>query len=494
MNILTKTFNTIGRKLVKMTDPSGMLVPSYASSGDKPVLYTSEAVLYYMMCSPVFTSIDKISMEASSIRPLIYNTDTKEFINKHPVLDLLKYPSSNITWSELMYAIAAWYLICGNVYLNADGFIEKIPKTLKIYPAQNSVIIPDAEGNPDIYQARQYVYTDIFKKAEVVNYGRMRLRYYSQTIPNFKEIYHIRTFNPQASSTMVYGLSPLNAVFYDIQQYIQGAKHNLNILQRGSRISGLWSSEKSMTDEQRVRMQQQIDYQMSGAANAGKNILVDGTTVKYQDVLTSNRDMDYVQMRQKVTEGIYTALDIPLPLISEEHMILSNLEGSKAIFYECAVIPLVKRIFEELTSFLMPRYDNENDNLIIYFNENDIPALEPKRNEQAQIKKNIGTFTMNEIRKTYGLEPLVGGNAIYGTISDVPIATDPSDPYSDMEVEKPEQEEIAPTQDQQEETEEEKKASKDKFISTLRRQVNKDGSLRFSEDEILELAGRHYSE
>lgn len=495
MNILTKakeTVNNIGRMLVKMTDQSGMLIPSYMSNGDKPILFSTEAVLYYQMCAPIFTAVDKLCMEASSINPVIFSKKDDKFIYEHPILDLLQYPYSNITWSEMMYAIVAWFLITGNVYITADGFVEKIPRNLRIYPSQTTTIIPNVDGIPDVYQARFYTITDTYNRREVINYNRKRDRYYLSVAPDFKEIYHIRTFNPMQSSMMVYGLSPFNALYYEIQQYIHGAKHNLSVLQRGSRLTGVWKTDKMLSDEQRTRLQQQIDTIMSGSINAGRNLLIDGDSPQYEDLIKNNRDMDYVEMHKRVNECIYNALDIPLPLVSEQHMTLANLEGSKAIFYESAVLQLVKRIFEELTSFLMPRFDNENDDLIITFNENDISALEPKRNEQAKIKKEIGIFTINEIRKLYGLEPLINGNVIYGTISDTPIATDINDPYYTEEPKKPIEEKPDEQQEQIEETEEEKKASKDKFISTLRRQVNKDGSLRFSEDEILELAKRHY--
>lgn len=478
--------------LIKTVDPSGLLVPSYAGTGDKPLLYTQEAVLYYMMCAPIFTAVDKICTEASSIIPRIYDLEKREFIDKNPVLSLLRYPINNTTYSELMYAMCAWYLITGNDYLIAEGFIGKVPRTLDVYPSQNSVITPDTYGTPQIFQARKYTITETYRKQEVVNYNRARFRYYDSSMPNFRELYHIKTYNPQSSSTMVYGLSPFNALYYDIQQYINGAKHNLSILQRGSRLSGVWSADRALTDDQRNRMEQQINAVMAGATNAGRNVLLDQGGAKFQDVMMTSRDMDYVQMRQKVTEGIYNALDIPLPLISEEHMTLGNLEGSKAIFYESAVIPLVKKIFEELTSFLMPRYDNNNDNLIISFNQNDIPALEPKRNEQAKTKKAIGIFTINELRKEYGLDPLLGGDSIYGTMSDTPIASDPTDPTFGEPL--PTSGETKPTAPEPagEEEAEEPEVTKEAFIATMRKQVNKDGTPRFTVEEINELAQKNF--
>lgn len=501
--------NLMQRKINNPSLPMGLPI---WTTGDKPILYSNEAVLYYLECAPVATAIDKIAMEVSSIPPLVYDKKNKEFIEEHPVLELLNSPDADVTYREFMHALASWYLITGNGYIVGDGYIENPPQSLRVYPSSTTTIAAGFEGHAQNYTARVLSLVNNFNRTDVTNWGRRRFRFYAN---EFKEIYHIRTFNPKIDSNMIYGLSPLNAIYYEMRQYVELSKYNLSVLQRQSKISGLLKSKMALTQEQRARLEKQMQDIYSGSQNAGRTMIVDGVEGDYQDLMKNQRDMDYVQMREQVTKSIYNALKIPLPLISEEHMTLSNLEGAKAIFYEQSVIPLANRLFEELTNFLMPRYDNKDSNLKIWYNEQDISALEPKRNEQAKVKKEINIFTTNELRKTYAYDSLVGGQSIYGTLGSTPIATDTSDDhYTCDEQMKPEssvnmnpQEEndagAKPTKPGQSEFENmtdqepdlsdaDQKAAKEKFVNTLRKQVYKDGLPKFTEDEINELAQRHY--
>lgn len=224
---------------------------------------------------------------------------------------------------------------------------------------------------------------------------------------------------------MAYGFSPLNGVYYEMEQYLRSSIHNLSILQRAMKIGGIIKTANVLTDDRRTRLEQQVNAGIKGSSHAGRILVTDKDT-EFQDTISSSRDMDYMQMRTQVTMAIYNALKIPLPLVSEQHMTLSNLVGAKAIFYEQAVLPLRRRIDQELNAFLMPRYEKNNQDLILTFNDHDISALEPMRNEQAKIQKEIGVFTINEIRKNFALEPLQGGGALYSTMQ-MPFAIDLND-------------------------------------------------------------------
>lgn len=505
--------NFLQRKDNNPSIPQGL--PIYPT-GDKPVLYSTEAVLYYLECAPVATAIDKIAADVASIPPLVYSKKHKEFICDHPVLDLLNSPDADITYKEFIHSCATWYMITGNVYIVAVGYIENPPKEIRVYPSQSTTIIVGVDGYAQNFTARVLGLVDAFNRTEVMNWGRPRFRFYGN---EFKELYHIRTFNPQVSSNMAYGLSPLNAIYYEMRQYLEAAKYNLSVLQRQSKVSGIFRTKTVLPAEMRKRLETQMQNMFSGSTNAGRSILLDGTDADFQDLMTTGRDMDYVKMREQVTKSIYKALKIPLPLVSEESMTYSNLEGAKILYYKQSVLPLRARLDEELTNFLMPRYDNKDNDLIITFNEHDIPALESDRNEQAKIKKEIDIFTRNELRKLYAYDELDGGQNLFGKVGDTPVAVNTEDKYfTGEELIKPSESgsgdndmKPKPTSNNTDTyvgqgnselendidlepdlSEAEGKANKEKFITTMRKQVNKDGTSRFTEDEINELVQKHY--
>ena len=502
------SYSDFGNKLInrlieiKVNNPSApMGLPLYPT-GDHPLVYSPEAILFYLECAPVATAINKITMELSSIRPILYNKKTSEFIEDHPVLDLLAAPDADYTYKEFMESLTTFFLVTGNAYIRSVGYIKAPPKTLRVCPSQAATIVVDFDGYAKNITARILAMIDTFDRNEVKEGNQIIFRYYAG---EFKELYHIRTFNPWVGSNMAYGISPLNHVFYEMRQYVDSAKYNLSALQRGSRIGGLFTLKgRMLTSEQRARLEEQINRAMTGPNNAGRNILLDDS-VDFQDLIKNSRDMDYSIMKTQVTMAIYNALKIPLPLINPEHMTLANMDAAKLLLYDNAVLPLARRIYEELTNFLMPRYGKDGENLILTFNEDEIPALEPRKNEQINLKKLSGIFSTNELRAEYGAEPIDGGNSVLGASTLVPIAEDnsgtfkvddlePPEPNPAVEVgQKPEDGKNPIKEEEDLEQEKPEAVPKEKFMSTLKMQVNKDGSPRFTDEEISELVNKHYA-
>lgn len=495
----------------KVNNPSyPMGLPLYPT-GDKPILYAPEAILYFQECAPVQTAIDKITSEVSAIKVLAYNKKTCEFISDHPVLDLLSFPDADFTYQEFIQQLANFYLITGNTYIKAEGYIEQPPLDLRVMPPQAISIIVGYDGYAQNMTARVMSLVYTYNRTKVKSNGQERFRYYAN---DFNELYQIRTFNPMVNANMGYGLSPLNAIFYEMRQYIEAAKFNLSSLQRGMRLSGIIKSKSNalIPDKRKQEYMEQLNYGYAGSNNAGRIAFLEND-FDFIDTMKNGRDMDYVEMRNQVTMSIYNALKIPLPLISPDHSTMANLEASRLMLYDNAVIPLTKRLLAELTNFLMPRYKNSED-IILAFNEKDIPALEPRRNEQAQIKSKLNIFTKNEIRKDYGVEPLSGGNQVYEPSNNLPVATDLEDPLG-IALSEPDQSPKQPLQGQDEgsvkpteniqsdddgegvhdgaKEPDDNKATRDKFINTLKLQVNRDGAARFTDEEINKLADKYYA-
>jgi HK97 family phage portal protein len=365
-------------------------------------------------------------------------------------------------------------------------------------PSYSTTITPAGDGYADVYLTRLLSIADTYSRKEVKEYGRTRFRFYAN---DFNELYHIRSFNPQVGSNMIYGLSPLNAVFYEMRQYVEAAKSNLSFLNRAVKLSGVWTYDGMLSDQQRQELERQINAAYAGSNNVGRNALLD-KKVTFTDATKNARDMDYMKTVEHTAQAIYKALDIPLPLVNAENMTYDNYESSQFYLFKDAVIPLTQRLFQEITNFLMPRYE-DSQQLEIAFNPKDIPQLEPERNTQMKIKKETGIYTINEMRKESEAEPLDGGQFVYGTMGSIPIATDDNDEYAKgesnysaaQETEQSEEKPIKPEEENIEESEKaDKRAAKEEFIRRLKLQVNKDGTSRFTEEDIQELVQRHYGD
>lgn len=411
-----KLFNFFNKEK-KNNSISGFFgLPSYGRAMENGwiEIATGKALLYYQMASPVFTGIDLISKEIASITPVIFDNKNNTYINNHPLLDLLKKPHDSTTDTSFIYEFSTFYLATGNNYMVAEGNINNPPKKLKNVSPLFITIDEGIDGFPlnYIYSA-EAAYKDLtFTKT--VNGDNVN--YINGTMA---EIYQTKTFNPNSN---LYGLSRLAPLYFDIEQYIESSKHNLSLLKRGMRPTGIFSTEGQLDDDQRQCLQRQIDQALSGGQNSGKSIVLD-CDMKFQEASISNRDNDFFQLKQEVTNSIYNNLRIPLPLISTENTSLANMLEAKELLYDNAVIPLTKLIYSQINDFLMKRYDSTG-NLTLTFDIGQITALQPRHNRNLQLKSQLNIYTANELRQFDNAPDLSGdgANQLFLSAGLIPVA------------------------------------------------------------------------
>lgn len=420
------------------------------------------AVKYYGTCAPLADSIDRISREIASIEPLVFNTKTDEFSNVHPVLDLLKFPNADSTYEEYITKYVSYFLLTGESFNISTGNLKQPP--LELFNA-SPVAISVQEGTDGYAQIIRLSGMDIsqtYNREEI----KSRFRYYNSI--KDQEVFQTKNFNPKGTLTALRGKSILQAIYYEIEQYINSGIHNLSNLKRGATLSGLLSTSEDLSmlsDDQRQSLKEQINNYFGGSENAGRIGFLD-KGITFTPMQQSNKDMDFRELKKDTETTIYSRLGIPLPLISEKTMTMTNLPAAKMQFYDQTILPLANRIFSELTLLLMYRYKNSED-LIITFNPGDIIALEPRRNEELQKLQATGVLTINELRAKVGYGPVSeGGDSIYLPSTDVPIA-------DDLDTDNP-------GKDQ--------KSTRKEFIEIMQAQVNRNGEQRLTNEEIEEIA------
>jgi len=515
-----------GRKLAVPDYGNYSSLVDLLTTGGNFTLVAIQCINYYRRCSPLANAVDTIGHLIEQIRPLIYNQEEEEFITKHPLLKLFKTPNADIVYKEFIFSIIVYYLLTGNCYLIATGSNpRKEPGEVMVAKPQMVTIMVGKDGYPEFYYYNTFYGSYQFIRKEVNG----RFRYYAKD--GTHELYHIKNINPMATAQMVYGMSRLNPLFYEIEQFISASTHNLSILKRGAFPSGFFTTDMTLTDDQFTKLEMDMQRIYSGSQNSGRaGILEDG--MKFLPTTLSNKDMDFAVLKKEVTENIYKNFNIPLPTVISENMTLNNYEIADYATYTKCILPLVERIFEELTYFLMPRYGDEEE-LMLFYDRSKIPALEIKRTEEMNLMKNLGIYTPNELRSKLSSEPLAGGNIVYASgmgMTPVLIDTgdkvesindilgedeDETDQSNDEENNGEDQQSNNQDQNQDEEDNDENggddnkpsdneedeptvsKAIKGKFeikldkqlyIDKLKRQINKDGSRRFTDEEIDQFA------
>jgi phage portal protein BeeE len=141
--------------------------------------------------------------------------------------------------------------------------------------------------------------------------------------------------------------------------------------------------------------------------------------------------MDFLNLHISAMKRIYNVLGVPTPLIFDDAAKFANFSEAKLALYDNTVIPLTKLIYSELTDFLMPRYPGSED-LILSFNEGDIPALQSRHTENLERKQKLGIYTINELRALDGAGALSGDgvNQVYLPATMLPVGEDDSEKQS----------------------------------------------------------------
>lgn len=175
-------------------------------------------------------------------------------VKAHPVLKLLARPNPFQGGAELFESLYAYRMLAGNAYLQAAGPKEGAP--LELYglrPDRVSVIA----GNQGVPAGYRYTLGDRYTDFPV------------DRITGRGKILHLKAFHPLNDW---YGLSPIEAAAYSIDQHNQAGAWNQALLQNGARPSGALvvktqeqGGSDMLSDEQYQRIRQQMDEQFSGA-------------------------------------------------------------------------------------------------------------------------------------------------------------------------------------------------------------------------------------
>lgn len=419
-----------------------------------------QAINYYTSVAPLSTAVDLIADEIASVQPILYDIINDKIDNEGDILTLLEHPGVDCTREDFFKQMAAYYELTGNCYLIATGIVNRPPLELSVIQPQRVYAYPDErDGYVAYYTVNNTTGTETFKRQIVDG----KFRYYSG---EGRELWHIKDFNPRYSNTMLVGISKLNAIYYEIEQYLNSNVHNLSTLMKGARPSGALVLDRALSADQRDTVKRSFANRFQGADNAGDVVVLEAGGGQFVPMSLTNVEMDYAQNKKDIAVAIYNRLKIPLPLVSPDHMALSNYSEAKINLYDNAVLPLCNVFYGELTNFLMPRYKNKTQ--VLTWDDATIPALEPRRNAEINKKQQSGVLTINEVRTLLGYEEIEGGDQLYQQMSLVPIGADrfTGDNRTKPATQKPTKEEV---------------------IAAMTKQIDAHGKRRFTDGYIAEV-------
>ena len=344
-------------------------------------------------------SISMIATACASVPFKLYrkSNSTRIPLNDHPLLKLLAKPNPVQSTQEFMETIYAYRQIAGNAYVLSVCSKTQMPQELYVLRPDRITVMPGENFVPQGY---------------LYQVGDKKTQFRVNSITGASLILHIKNFHPLSNW---YGLSPIEAAAYSIDQHNQAGEWNQALLQNGARPSGaiVVKGEQGMssrlTEDQYNRLKALVDETFSGPRNAGRPILLEGG-LDWHEMSLSPKDMDYIESKHSSARDIALALGMPPQLLGiPGDNTYANLQEARLALWEQTIIPMVENVIGNLNTWLQGLYYSEVE---LSYSTDDISALTLRKEAMWNRVEHCTFMTINEKRQSVGLGPIEEGNRL----------------------------------------------------------------------------------
>jgi len=335
-----------------------------------------------------FRAVGMIAQAASSVGWFAHDHTRQTRLERHPALTLLQKPNPTTDLPGLVESLISHRLISGNSYLHAVGPVDKAPLELHLLRPDRVKILAGKQGSP---LPAGYRYS----------HSKGETDYPVHPATGKSRVLHWKHFHPLSDW---YGMSPIEAAAYSIDQHNQAAAWNQSLLQNGARPSGalvVKSSDSNaggrLSEDQFQRLRSQVDEQFSGSGNAGRPLLLEGG-LDWTEMSISPKDMDFIEMKHSSARDIALAFGVPPQLLGiPGDNTYSNLAEARLALWEQTVLPLLDSLARSLNNWLMPMF-MEGRPVELEYDRDRISALTPRRDAYWR-RINEATFLSDEEKK-----------------------------------------------------------------------------------------------
>ena len=339
----------------------------------------------------VYAAVNAIAQEVARQKPTIVRRDChrpdacEPVAPTHPLVRLLADPNPWLTSWELWYLTTVYLELTGNCYWYAapaagDGIRRAAPRELWIIPTPWVRELPDPRAYNSGYEdAAPGSPAEVFAPDDVI---------------------HLKYPNPLDPHV---GLSPLqaNALTIDANMELLRSRHQA--FQSGQRPGIVLRTEQTLSDTTVRRLEERIAARFGGRDNWHRPLILE-QGLSASPWTLSPAEMDYLNSSRLTREEIFAIFRVPGPIAGlVENMGLGAdiWFGARAMFCESAVQPKLELIGQALTRDLGRRF---GDDLVIAFPDCS-PRNPAERRADDALDVRLGLRTVNEIRRSRGLEP-----------------------------------------------------------------------------------------
>ena len=311
--------------------------------------------------NPVAYRCVRMIAEAAASTPLaVFRDGVRD--DDHPLARLLERPNPEQSGPEWLEGVYGALQTAGNAYVEAagDGDDDGAPDELWSLRPDRMAVVPGRHGWPEAY-----VYE--------VDGRRLRI---GRGADGWMPVMHLKLFHPFDDH---YGFSPLEAAACAVDVHNASGAWNKALLDNAARPSGALVSSgrdgERLTSEQFEALKLQLGDAYTGAANAGRPLLLEGG-LDWKPISLTPAEMDFIAGKHAAAREIALAFGVPPQLLGiPGDATYANYREANTAFWRATIAPLVRKTAGALTGWLGPRFAGTR----IAPDLDGVPALQPER-------------------------------------------------------------------------------------------------------------------
>jgi HK97 family phage portal protein len=354
-----------------------------------------------------FRCVKEISQSVCSVSWKLFEGDDKNKteVNTHPIIDLLKRPNPEDSFSFLISKAISYLPLSGNTYIESvgpsTGPNKGVPQELWVLrPDRMKVLVEKSTGMIKGYQ---------------YEIGGRKTQWDVDLITGKSPILHLKKFHPLNDT---YGLADVEPTARDIDISNSASSWKKNMMDNEGRPGMVFGVDKDIGDQQFDKLVKYLNEKHSGAANAGKNLLVTGLNKAYPYAFKP-KEMDFLKSDIEVSRKIAIGMGVPPMIIGiPGESTFANFSEAVLFFWETTIWFYLRFIKGELNNWF---FGADNENLFLDFMLDDIPALAPRREKMWKRAQESDFLQINEKREMVGKEAVDGGDVVLIDSNKIPL-------------------------------------------------------------------------
>jgi HK97 family phage portal protein len=362
----------------------------------------------FMQNAIVYRAVRMIAEAAASVPWLLY--DGAAEVDDHPLLTLLAQPNRRQAGADFREAVVGYLLTAGNAYIEAVA-VDGVPRELYALRPDRMKVVPGPDGWPEAYE-----YTVAGQTVRFTDPGDGELA----------PILQLTLFHPLDDH---YGFAPVEAAAYALDTHNAAAAWNKALLDNSARPSGalVYSAKDggNLSSEQYERLKGELETGFTGAARAGRPLLLEGG-LDWKTMSLSPKDMDFLEAKNAAAREVALAFGVPPMLLGiPGDNTYANYKEANAAFWRGTVLPLAAKIAGALSEWLVPAFGND---LRLWFDPDQVDALSGDREALWARVASADFLTVNEKRAAVGYGAIDGGDVLGAAALSAKYGFDPNQP------------------------------------------------------------------